>query len=282
MAGSVRAQLRAAAGRLRAAHLPTPSLDAEVLLGHVLGVRRETFLAHPDRSLNPSQQRRYARLIDRRALRVPVAYLTGVREFFGHPVRVSPSVLIPRPETETLVQRAIIFLQSHPDKRDVIDLGTGSGAIAIAMARALPHLRIQALDNSRAALALARTNAQALGIARQVVFRQSDLLANARPADLILANLPYLSASRRRTMPKDVHYEPAEALDGGQDGLRLIRRALGQAPAVVHPRGCALFECDPAQARRVQSLALKAWPQATVRIIADLAGRPRVVEVHVP
>lgn len=279
---TVEAQLHAASGRLRAARLPTPALDAEVLLGHVLGVCREAFFTHPERRLNLAQQRRYTRLVDRRVARVPVAYLTGVREFFGHPLRVTPRVLIPRPETEILVERAILFLRSHPKKRDVIDLGTGSGAIAVAVARAAPHARIQALDISRAALLVASRNARALKIVRQVVFRQSDLLARARPADLILANLPYLSASRRRTMPEDVRHEPLAALNGGQDGLSLIRRALRQAPSVVRPGGCLLFECDPLQARRLESLALETWPQAIVQTVRDLAGRPRVVEVHVP
>ncbi len=274
--------LAAARTRLRAARVVTPALDAEVLLGHALGVPREHLRAHSDDLLSRKQRRRYARLVSRRASHVPVAYLTGTREFFGLPIRVTPRVLIPRPETEILVERAIRFLRSHPDFRLVVDLGTGSGAVAVALARALPHIRVRAVDSDRAALTVARQNARALGVAARVRCSQGDLLNGIRAADVLVANLPYLSARKRRSLPEDVRYEPVAALDGGPDGLRLIHRALEQAPAVLRSRGLALFECDPGQARGLRSRARATWPGASVEVIRDLSGRARVVEVQLP
>jgi release factor glutamine methyltransferase len=279
-AGTVRDQLRGARRRLTQAGIARAALDAEVLLGHVLRCPREWLWAHDDRPLTAAQAHRYRTLLAQRSRRVPVAYLTGVKEFFGEPIRVTREVLVPRPDTEVLVEAGLRFLQERLGARDVIDLGTGSGAIAIAVASNCPRARIQALDNDDRALRVARANVRASRVSERIQIRRSDLFQRARPADLVLANLPYLSSAARRRLPADVRHEPKTALDGGADGLRVIRRALADAPSRLRVGGAMVIECDPRQARSVVSLARSAFPGATVGVLADLSRRSRAVEVR--
>jgi release factor glutamine methyltransferase len=248
----------------------------------VLDVSRERLHSHPEQRLTQPQRRRLRRLVTRRAERVPVPYLTGEREFYGHMLSVSPAVLIPRPESESLVELAIEWLNAHPGRRRVIDLGTGSGAVAIAVAKAVTQVRIVARDVSARALRVAAANIARHRLRRRITTVKADLLRGAGPADLILANLPYISEAQRRVRPKELEYEPALALDGGEDGLALIRTALSQAPAVVKPGGALLFEYDPAQTRRIVRLAQGQWPAADVSVHKDLAGRDRVVRIQLP
>jgi release factor glutamine methyltransferase len=276
----VRDQLSGARRRLTQAGIARAALDAEVLLGHVLRRSREWLWAHDDRRLTAAQARRFQRLLAQRSRHVPVAYLTGVKEFFGEPIQVNRNVLVPRPDTEVLVEACLRYLQDRPAARDVIDLGTGSGAIAVAVARHCPRARVQALDNDARALQVARANARALRIQGRVQVRRSDLFERARPADLVLANLPYLSDAARRRLPADVRHEPRRALDGGADGLRLIRRALADAPRMVRSGGAMVIECDPRQARSLVRLARSTFPGATVGVLADLSRRSRAVEVR--
>lgn len=279
--GTVRNQLIDARSALTDARIWSGWLDAEVLLAHVLGHERSWLHAHPEHPLTATQRRRFRDLISRRAAHAPVAYLTGEREFYGHPIHVSPSVLIPRPETELLVELAIEWLRDHPQARRVIDLGTGSGAIAIAIARAVPAIRVTAIDVDPRTVRVAETNVAAQRLASRVTVRRGDLLRGAVPADLIAANLPYLSAARLRSGGPELEYEPRAALDGGKDGLDVIRRALEQAPAVLRPGGCLLFECDPPQARRIEQIATHTWSTPNVTVHKDLAGRERVVRIEV-
>jgi len=276
----IRAQLIAARRRLRQAGIARAALDAEVLLASVIRRPREWLWAHDDRPVTAAQSDRYRRLLTQRVHRVPVAYLTGVKEFFGEPIRVDRSVLVPRPDTEVLVEAGLRFLQQHPSAVDVIDLGTGSGAIATALARNCPRARVQALDHDPRALRVARANARARGVAGRVRVARSDLFGAARPADLVLANLPYLSDRDRQHLAPDVRHEPKRALDGGPDGLRLIRRALAEAPRMLRPGAAMVIECDPRQARSVARLARLAFPAATVGVLADLSRRTRAVEVR--
>ena len=190
---TVRGQLESARSALARARVPAGWLDAEVLLAHVLKRPREWLHTYPERRVASRQRQAFQRLVRRRAARVPVAYLTGEREFFGHRLRVTPAVLIPRPETERLVELAIDWLGKHPGARQVIDLGTGSGAIAIAVAAAVPSARVRALDVSQRALRVATSNIRAQRLASRVKPERRDLLAGARKADLILGNLPYVS-----------------------------------------------------------------------------------------
>ena len=284
----------------------TPGLDTEVLLRHVLGIDRAGLLAHPERVLTEAQRQRYRRLLRRRAAGEPVAYLTGRREFMGHSFVVDARVLVPRPETELLVERALAHLPpvqaalapQGPPKCNVqsgcgpangaaprvVDVGTGSGAIAVSLAAAWPAVRVVATDVSAEALAVARRNARRVlgpGWWRRVRFRHGSLLEPVRgPVDLIAANLPYVRSEEMAGLPVSVRrFEPALALDGGGDGLEAYRELLRQAPGKVRPGGVVLMECDPRQADELAALARAAHPGGTVTVRRDLAGRERVVEV---
>lgn len=278
--GRVKAQLAQTRATLARAGIPLPWLDAEILVAHVLQSSRERLHSHPERELTVAQRARLRRLTSRRAARVPVPYLVGEREFYGHMFRVTPAVLIPRPSSELLVELAIEWLSAHRPARRVIDLGTGSGAVAISVAKAVPQVRIEARDVSARALRVAEENVDHYRLRRRIRTVKADLLRGAAPADLILANLPYIPEALRRIRPKELEYEPALALDGGKDGLSLIRTALSQAPAVVKPGGLVLFECDPAQTRRIVRLAQGHWPSAEVSVHKDLAGLDRVVRIQ--
>jgi release factor glutamine methyltransferase len=279
-AGRVKAQLAKARATLATAGIPLPWLDAEILVAHVLKSSRERLHSHPDRMLTVAQRARLRRLTTRRAARVPVPYLVGEREFYGHMFIVTPAVLIPRPSSELLVELAIDWLKTHPTAREVIDLGTGSGAVAISVAKAVPDVRLEARDVSARALRVAAENIARYRLRRRITTVKADLLRGAKPADLILANLPYIPDALRRVRPKELDYEPALALDGGKDGLDLIRTALAQAPAAVKAGGLVLFECDPAQTRRIVRLAQGHWPAADVSVHKDLAGQDRVVRIQ--
>jgi release factor glutamine methyltransferase len=278
--GSAGSQLAKTRAALAKADIPYAWLDAEILVAHVLHSSRERLHSHPERLLTASQRQRLTRLTTRRAARVPVPYLVGEREFYGHTLKVTPAVLIPRPSSELLVELAIDWLQGHPHARRVIDLGTGSGAVAIAVAKAVPQVRIEARDVSARALRVAAENVASYRLSRRITTVKGDLLRGAGPADLILANLPYIPEALRRVRPKELEYEPALALDGGKDGLTLIRTALAQAPAAVKPGGLVLFECDPAQTRRIVRLAQGHWPSAQVSVHKDMAGLDRVVRIQ--
>ena len=275
----VKAQLATTRAALDKAGIPYGWLDAEILVAHVLDTSRERLHSHPERLLTSTQRARLRRLTARRAARVPVPYLTGEREFYGHMLKVTPAVLIPRPSSELLVELAIAWLKTHPQAR-VVDLGTGSGAVAISVAKAVPHVRIEARDVSARALRVAAENVAHYRLRRRIRTVKGDLLKGAGPADLILANLPYIPEALRRVRPRELEYEPGLALDGGKDGLDLIRTALAQAPAVVKPGGLVLFECDPAQTRRIVRLAQGHWPSAEVSVHKDLAGLDRVVRIQ--
>jgi release factor glutamine methyltransferase len=276
-------RLRQLAGE---AGIDTPELDAEVLLRHALGVSREALFAHPERALTAADWAAYQALLARRAAGEPVAYITGHREFMGLDFLVDRHVLIPRPETELLVERALACIQGEGERQVAVDAGTGSGAIAVSLARARPRLRVYATDTSAAALELARANAERLlgpGQA-QVICLLGDLLQPVPvEVDLVAANLPYVPTPELNALPRPVRvYEPLQALDGGPDGLDPYRRLLRQVPAYLKAGGVLLMECDPRQAPTLRALAEQALPEATVSIHRDLAGRDRLVEVRRP
>ncbi|HUQ17648.1 MAG TPA: peptide chain release factor N(5)-glutamine methyltransferase [Candidatus Saccharimonadales bacterium] len=270
---------------LRAAGVAAPALDADVLLAHVAGVGKEALVAHPEAVLPPDAERRYDELLSRRARGEPVAYLRGYKEFYGITLGVDPRVLVPRPETEVLVDAVRAFAAGR--QLSVVDVGTGSGAIAIALARSEPALRILATDLSADALAVARDNAAANGVAARITFLQGDLLAPvAEPVDCVAANLPYLPADALDDLSglsglfgdrAALAFEPRLATLAGPDGLDLIRRAAADLRRVLRPGGAAFFECDPPQvAALVQLLA----PIGPTSVIPDLTGGDRVVAVR--
>lgn len=274
--------LQRAAHRLAGAGIDTARLDAEVLLRQVLGVdRTRLFLMYPDPM--PSERiAAYEALISRRIAGEPVAYLTGTREFMALPFQTTPDVLIPRPDTEPLVEWALEWLQNRPGAR-VVDIGTGSGAIAISVAAHLPadfRAEIIAVDISESALAVARANADSLlqpDRREQIAFLHGSLTEPLEPpVDLLLANLPYLTPGQIRENP-DLDAEPRLALDGGDDGLDLVRAVAIDLSRIMAPGGAVGFEVDPSQVSATEHLLQRAIPGIAPRVILDLAGRQRHV-----
>ena len=269
--GTVRAALRGGAARLGVAGVPTPRLDAEVLLADVLGVERLALVGDGDRALGEAEATRFAAAIARRTAREPVAYITGRRGFRRLELTVDPRVLVPRPETETLVEAA---LELAPPAARVCDVGTGSGAVALALADERPDLVVLATDLSADALAVARANAARLGL--PVGFAQGDLLAGVDgPLDLVVANLPYVAeADLDGLAPEIARHEPRSALAAGPDGLDAIRRLAAEAAERAVP--CVALEVGAGQAAAVVALLRRAgWADAAAR--PDLAGIDRVV-----
>lgn len=275
--GDARAE---ATARLRRSADPSAALDADLLLAHVCGIGKEVLYAHLDALLAPAEASAYRALVHRRAAGEPVAYLRGYKEFFGLRFSVDRRVLIPRPETEVLVEAALAFIRKTGRGR-VVDVGTGSGAIAVAIAVSEPRARVVATDVSGGALAVAGANVAAHAVADRVELREGDLLAPiTEPVDVVAANLPYLRADVLAHLTGErtsLAFEPDAAVVAGPDGLDAIRRCVEQLPGRLAPGGAAFFECDPPQADTVADL-LRATIPSTTRVLRDLAGSPRVVE----
>jgi len=257
----------------------SPRLDAEVLLAHVLDRDRVYLYRESLRLLDPAAADRYNQLIERRSAGEPVAYLTGHKEFMGLDFLVGPHVLIPRPETELLVEHALDLLKRWTGPPVAVDVGTGSGAVAVSLARLAPGCVVYATDVSAEALAVARENAGRQGV--PVHFGHGDLLDPLREvlmpgtAAVIAANLPYIPASDIPGLPREVRdFEPREALDGGPDGLDLYRRLVPQALALLARGGHLLMEISPGQARDVLRLMDDSLWETDV--FNDLAGLPRL------
>jgi release factor glutamine methyltransferase len=252
--------------------------DAILLLRHVLGISQAEVFASRERPLSDSQTKAFNELIQQRSRGVPIQYLTGVQEFFGLPFHVTPAVLIPRPETEHLVEAVIERLQSHPAPV-IADIGTGSGIIAVALAQALPNAQIVALDISPIALEVARQNAIRNGVAERIRFIESDLfsagtLITDHPFDAVVSNPPYIAERERKTLPKEVRdYEPALALFAGPTGLEFYHRLIPAAHAHLATGGWLLMEIGHGQHEAVAAL-LRDWD--AVEFIDDLQSIPRV------
>jgi release factor glutamine methyltransferase len=269
---------------LRQASSSSPRLDAELLLGFALGCSRVELLAHPERFVDADQAAAFRALVQRRAAAEPMAYILGQREFYGRMFKVDRRALIPRPETELLVDLGVAAVDRlrglHIDPR-VLEIGTGSGVVAISLA-AERGVTITATDVSIAALQLAQANACALGQHHRMRLVQADLMHALRgPFDLILANLPYVP--NLRDLPADVYaFEPHVALFGGQTGTELIQRLLEQAQSRLAPHAEVCVELDEEdQAAPVSDLATRLYPGAEVSVCRDAGGYDRVVRVLV-
>ncbi len=288
--------LRDAVERFRIAGSDTPRLDAEVLLANVLGIDRTGIAAHPEAPVGDGAAARFSEAVLRRESGEPVAYLRGVREFMGLAFATDQRALIPRPETERLVELAEVEISRRltsaprPDGAPpirVIDVGTGSGAIAVSLAvrlrsrRMLDEVDILAVDDLDAALDLARENAVGHAVGDSLRFAIADLVPRAEtPFDVILANLPYVATAALDDLPAPVSFEPRHALDGGVDGLAVIGRLVADLPEVLAQRGVALFEIGADQAAGMQALAAQLAGRWSCTIEADLAGLPRIARLE--
>jgi release factor glutamine methyltransferase len=256
-------------------------LATQLLLAYVLKQTRAWVIAHPEAALNLAQQTELDHLFAKYLQGTPLPYLLERWEFYGLAFEVSPDVLIPRPETELLVEHALHWLRKHPGRRNAADVGTGSGAIATSLTKTMPDLRVLAVDQSWRALKIAQRNAQRHGTAAQVQFLQGNLLyAAAGPFDLVCANLPYIPASVLADLAVGQH-EPRMALDGGEDGLAYIRALLEDAPRWLDTGGLLLLEMQYDQGEAIYALAVQHFPQAHILVHNDLSGRQRLVEVQI-
>lgn len=257
----------------------TPALDARLLLAHLLDVEYAYLIAHNDQVLTSVQRRDYEQMVQRAAAGEPVAYIIGRIPFRHITLHITPDVLIPRPETELLVEHALPFAakREHPH---IVDVGTGSGCIAVSLASELPHATITAIDISAAALAVAQRNADENDVTN-VQFIQGSLLDHLLDsADIIVANLPYISASEWTQLDRRVKlYEPELALHGGADGLELIRALLAQAPQFLRSDGVILLEIGWLQREATMTEARQNFPEAQITCLRDYAGLDRIVVI---
>ena len=292
--------MRHGAATLRDSGSESARLDAELLLAHVLGVGRTSILAQPDGRVGDGSANTFGDLIARRAKGEPVAYIRGLKEFYGLAFAVDARALIPRPETETLVGLGLdrihqaLVAAPRPAGADpllVWDVGTGSGAIAVAVAVECrrrgyaPDVRVLATDSSADALALAVENAVAHGVADAIEFATADLCqvtvaGGGQPrADVLLANLPYIPSTDIPGLPVAASFEPRLALDGGADGFELLGRLLAQLPAALAPSGVAMLEIGADQTGALGDKVSATLPGWRLAVHADLSGNPRTAEL---
>ncbi len=269
---------------LESAGIPDARLEAEVMVMDVMRMPRHSIFAEQESQVSEQQQQSLNTIVERRLTREPLAYILNYREFYGVNLLVNPDVLIPRPETETMVEHALFMALMGMESRELViaDIGTGTGAIAINLAIHLPAARIYATDAYDATLDVAAYNIRMHNVADRVTLLKGDLLEPLpEPVDVIAANLPYLPTDRIPTLQPEVQWEPIAALDGGPGGIDLIGRLLEQAAAGdrIKPHGVILLELDPEQISEARSLATHAFPDAEITVERDLAGLDRLLVV---
>jgi release factor glutamine methyltransferase len=272
--------------RFVAADVPSPRLNAEILMTFALGRERSYLFAHPEHELTPEEQSRYDEVITQRAQGCPTQYITGHQEFWGLDLLVSPAVLIPRPETEHVVETVLELVQEHyrehHERIRIVDVGTGSGCIALALATELPQAEIHACDVSDEALDMARVNAARLGWGSRVLMRKSDLLSVYEQGtfDFVVSNPPYVGEAEADKVQKQVKdFEPKIAVFSGSEGMDIYRRLLPQALSVLREGGWFVTEIGFSIEEKTKQL-LRGWDD--VRTTADLQGIPRVIAARKP
>jgi release factor glutamine methyltransferase len=253
-------------------NIDNASLEGEILLRHVLGIDRASLFSDLDIEISPSQEEELLKLVERRRKGEPSAYITGHKEFFGLDFIVNPHVLIPRPETELLVEKAINLCRTH-SIFTVADIGTGCGAIVVSLAMNLPEVTVFATDISIAALEVATQNCAKYGIKHRIILLQGDLLEPLpEPVDIIIANLPYV-----RTADLQVGFEPELAFNGGEDGLDKIKILVQQAGKKLGKHGSLILEIGQGQVEAVAAMLKHSFPSALIEIDRDLAGIERMI-----
>jgi release factor glutamine methyltransferase len=273
--------LQLASGELREISGDDASLEAQLLLAHALGFDRSRLLANLNENVARDSAAAFEQLIHRRVEREPLAYIVGQCEFYGMEIACTPAALIPRPETEMLVGLALEEIDHRgPDVR-MCDVGTGSGAIAVAVAAHAPGAHVVAVDASAGALQLACENASRHGAAGRIEFARADLCAGLGRFDVIVANLPYVSEEDWRALEPELRdYEPREALVGGKSGTEIIERLLREAPAHLCDNGVLALEIGATQGARIVARARDAFPRARIELMRDLAGLDRVIAIY--
>ena len=285
MMPAVSSELRQVASRIAASlaghGIPDSRLEAEVLLRHALQYDRAHFYASLNEPIDAERIELALNLTERRINREPLAYITGHREFYGLDFTVSPAVLIPRQETELLVDEALKFAgESDDGSISVADIGTGSGAIAIAIAANLPSAHVYATDRSTDALQIADLNCRKHGVSDRITLLEGDLLAPLpETVDLIVSNPPYIPSDLLPELAPEVRREPRLALDGGKEGLEVIRRLLEQAPSKLKAGGRLIVEISPEQLNEVREMAQTRFPDAGISYTDDLLGLARCVTI---
>ena len=281
----IRETIRETHQTLEAAGIPDSRLEAEVMVMTVMRMTRQNIFAEQETEVPGGEAQQLANIVTQRLERTPLAYILGYREFYGINVVVTPDVLIPRPETEGMVEHTLFMALMGMETREltIADIGTGSGAIAVNLAIHLPAARIYAVDVSEPALDVAAYNIRGHSVHDRVRLGHGDLLEPLpEPVDLIVANLPYIPTDRIPTLEPEVQQEPQLALDGGPDGLELVRRLLEQAPTKLNSPGIILLELDPEQFPAAEALALQQFPEAEITAEQDLSRRDRIMVINRP
>ncbi len=259
----------------------SPYLDSLVLLGHISGKSKTALIAHPSPELSAAQKQSITSAIKQLQNGIPLPYVLGEWEFFNLCFNVTSDVLIPRPETEGLIELALDWLRANPGKRSCLEIGTGSGCIAVSLAKSIPDLQIIATDISLPALQVAKENASKHEVLPQIQFLERDLFTGiTRPIDLLVANLPYIPSGKLKSLAV-FQSEPTLALDGGQDGLRYIKEVLKKAGHHINPGGAIFLELDEDCGASALTLAKEVWPGITIQLTQDLAGQDRYLTIQI-
>ena len=257
------------------------TLEAQMIASHVLKKSRSWIIAHPEYIIPDELLSEMNEITNRLADGYPFAYITGNRDFYGRPFFVRPGLLVPRPETELLVETAIQWLRSNPDRRTAVDIGCGTGCIAVTLAAEIPDLRIDAVDIDPLAVEVTELNARQYETTANVHVREGNLLSgSSMKYDLVCSNLPYIPTSTVNELPAARH-EPRLALDGGPDGLDLINALLEQTQCRLNPGGLILLEIEATQGETARQAACQFFPLAHITLTKDLAGLPRLVSIQI-
>lgn len=256
------------------------ALDAQVLVANIISRDRAWVLAHPEAPISAAHVIAFEAALARLESSEPLPYVLGEWEFYGLPFTITPDVLIPRPETELLVDLGLDWLKKNPESRSVLEIGTGSGCIGVSLAVNQPDLQLLAIDVSGEALEVARVNVERHQVVEQVTLQQGDLLSGIEGKyDLVCANLPYIPTEMLKSL-EVFGREPTLALDGGEQGLDLIIRLLAQAPKVLAPKGIILLEIKTSQGNSAKTAAERVFPEASIEVHPDLQGHPRLLHIQ--